>query len=189
MLTISPSFKFIFGLAVVAPLALSSCVTMLPPNLLRTSDNVVEKRQLQIRNYDTVDEEKVISASAGVLQDIGFTIDESETRLGFVVGSKERDATEAGQVFWAAVLTALSSNQYGSTNYFNTIDHIQKIQSCVVTKPSAADKKMTVRVTFQRIVWNKLGQVNHIEAMKDPQLYQGFFERLSKAVFLEEHHV
>jgi len=171
-------------------LAITGCATPPPPNLLRTPDNVVEKRQIQMRTYETVDEEKVISASAGVLQDLGFTLDESETKLGFIVGSKERDATETSQVILATIATAFSGNQYGGyTNYYNTIDHIQKIQAAVVTKPSLSDNNMTVRVTFQRVVWNKLGQINRIEAIKDPNLYQGFFDKLSKAVFLEEHNI
>ena len=90
MLPIKKSGTVIF-LSVACLIA--GCVsTAPPPNILRTADNVTEKRQLQMRSYDTVDEEKIISASAGVLQDLGFSIDESETRLGMVVGSKERDA-------------------------------------------------------------------------------------------------
>lgn len=171
-------------------LAITGCVTPIPPNILRAQANIVEKRQLEMRSYDAIDEEKIISASAAVLQDLGFTLDESETKLGLVVGSKERDAKEKSQVFWATLATAFSSNQYGGyTNYYDMIDHTQKIQACVVTKPSLAEKKMTVRVTFQRVVWNKLGQINRIESIADPQLYQGFFEKLSKAVFLEEHKV
>jgi len=193
----SPSFKrggvgrlrnTFSGIVLMAGvLGVSGCMTPLPLNLLQTPDNVLEKRQLQMRTYETADEEKVISASAGVLQDLGFTLDDSETKLGLVVGSKERDATEKSQVILATLATAFSSNQYGSyTNYYDTIDHIQKIQAAVVTKPSLSENKMTVRVTFQRLVWNKLGQINRIEAIKDPALYQGFFDKLSKAVFLEE---
>ena len=37
-------------------------------------------------------------SSAGLLQDLGFTIDDSETQLGLIVGSKDRSAVEGGQV-------------------------------------------------------------------------------------------
>jgi len=50
---------------------------------------------------------KILSAVAAVLQDLGFNLDESETKLGVVVASKDRDAVEAGQVVGAIVMAAL----------------------------------------------------------------------------------
>ena len=46
-----------------------------------------------------------------------------------------------------------------------------------------------VRVTFQRIIFNDRGFVSRAEQIKDPELYQKFYEKLSKAVFLEAHEI
>jgi len=46
-----------------------------------------------------------------------------------------------------------------------------------------------VRVTFQRIIFNERGQVSRAEQIKDPELYQKFYEKLSQAVFLEAHEI
>jgi len=46
-----------------------------------------------------------------------------------------------------------------------------------------------VRVTFQRIVWDEQGRVSRSESLEDPELYQEFFFKLSKAVFLEAHGI
>ena len=46
-----------------------------------------------------------------------------------------------------------------------------------------------VRVTFQRIIFNDRGQVSLAEQITDPELYQKFYEKLSKAVFLEAHEI
>jgi len=44
---------------------------------------------------------------------------------------------------------------------------------------------VAVRVTFQRIVWDIEGNVTRSESLTDPKIYQEFFDKLSKAVFLD----
>ena len=46
-----------------------------------------------------------------------------------------------------------------------------------------------VRVTFQRIIYDTHGNVTRAEQIKDPELYQKFYEKLSQAVFLEAHAI
>lgn len=162
---------------------LAGCQTI-PKDALKLSPESLEKRSLQTRTYEGISEADILYASAGVIQDLGFNIDESETKLGVIVGSKERDATEAGQVA-AAVLVAL----LGGGNM--AIDKNQKLRVSLVVRPTheSDDKKHFVRVTFQRMVWNTQGQVTRIEGLDQPEMYQEFFDRLSKAVFLEGHKI
>ncbi len=47
----------------------------------------------------------------------------------------------------------------------------------------------TVRVTFQRVIFNTQGQVTLREQINEPELYQQFFDKLSQAVFLEAHEL
>lgn len=47
----------------------------------------------------------------------------------------------------------------------------------------------SVRVTFQRVIYNTAGQVTLREQINEPELYQQFFDQLSKAVFLEAHEI
>jgi len=166
---------------------LVGCAAKYPPDFLKLSPDNLKHRQLQIRQYDTRDEKEIIAACAGVLQDLGFTLDDSETELGLVVGSKDRDATDAGQVA-LATLSLLFGGSSGASA-FETIDKVQKIRASVVTKPSLSGDAIVVRVTFQRIVWNARGDITRLEALTDEKLYQGFFERLSKSIFLEAQKI
>ncbi len=67
------------------------------------------------------------------------------------------------------------------------IDRNQKFRASIVTHPSGGE--IAVRVTFQRIVWNDYGQISCLELIEDPEVYQEFFDKLSKAVFLEAHEI
>lgn len=47
----------------------------------------------------------------------------------------------------------------------------------------------TVRVTFQRLIYNTAGQVTTAEQIKSPEIYKEFFNKLSQSVFLEAHEI
>ena len=42
-----------------------------------------------------------------------------------------------------------------------------------------------IRITIQRLVWDSEGELSHSESIEDPKVYQKFFDRLSKSIFLE----
>ena len=157
-------------------LFVGGCQTNTAAKALTLDASSLEIRSKQARSYDTMDEENILSASAAVLQDLGFTLSDSETSVGLIRGEKDRDATDTGQVVGALILAALGG---GST----PIDKQQKIIACVVTKPVM--NRISVRVTFQRLVWNTEDQLSRAESITDDEIYSGFFQKLSKSVFLE----
>lgn len=162
---------------------LVGCQPKVPREALQLSPESLAQRQIQTRRFDTPEEKKVLAASAAVLQDLGFQLDESETDLGLVVGSKMRSAISAGQIVGAVVLAAL-------TGTYVPTDKEQKMRACLVTYPAGEEgKSIAVRVTFQRIVWNDQGQVSRREGLTDPKIYQEFFDKLSKSLFLEANEI
>lgn len=168
-------FLFMLSLAFVA------CHPRIPTEALRLDSESLKQRQVQTRIFQTDDEAKVLAACAALLQDTGFNIDESETKLGVIVGSKDRSALSAGQVVGSIFVTLLTGAPI-------PWDKNQKMRACVITKPVGEEKKsVAVRVTFQRIVWNTEGKVTKREGLTDPEIYQEFFEKLSKSLFLEAH--
>lgn len=146
------------------------------------SKSILEDRQMQTRTFDSGDERKILVATAGLLQDLGFNLDESETALGVLVASKQRDATDTGQVIAAAIVAGMGNGQ------MPPVDKIQQLRASVVTTKSSVNK-VVVRVTFQRVIFNTYGQVSRLEKLAEPEMYQGFFEKLSKSVFLEAHNI
>jgi len=171
---------WLIGLTAVA--ALVGCASIPKDALVPTPDSL-ERRQLQSRRLDGISEANLLAASAGVLQDLGFNIDESETSLGVIVASKDRSAWNAGQIT-AAVALALFGAYY-------PVDKTQKIRVSLVTRPAlAADgtprpDSQVLRITIQRLVWSIDGQLTRIDSIEEPAVYQEFFDRLSKSIFLE----
>ena len=173
------------ALASVIVLALVGCQIQ-PKQALKLSPESLEKRSLQTRKFEGISEADILSASAGVIQDLGFNIDESETKLGVIVASKDRDATEVGQIIAATIIVALFGGGTAAT------DKHQKLRVSIVVRPTHHEKDNNshyVRVTFQRTVWNTQGQITRNEALEQPEMYQEFFDLLSKAVFLEGHKI
>lgn len=169
-------------------LLLVGCATI-PKGFLKTSEKSLENRQLQMRQYETKDEEKIISSVAGVLQDLGFTLDNSETEVGFVAASKKADAKSGAQITLAFLGDVLAAAGGAYSNNISRCDKDQVVKASVITQPSLDGNKTVVRVTFQRIVWNMSSQISRVETINEPQIYQKFYDALSKAIFLEAEKI
>jgi len=160
---------------------LTACNQTIPKQALQLSQESMTLRQLQTRSFNTSNEKKLLTSGAGVLQDLGFNIDESETSLGVIVGSKDRDATEAGQIAGAVAMAVL----FG---VYMPTDKNQKIRASLITRPTGKNKT-NLRITLQRVVWNTQGQISKTQSIVEPEIYQEFFSKLSKAVFLEANEI
>lgn len=179
------SGRILLGAALAVFVLLGAgCQTGIPPEALKSTPVSLQLRQQQTRKYEGTTERDILSATAGVLQDLGFNIEESETKLGLIVGAKTRTAVETGQVVGSVVLALL-------TGVAAPWDDHQRIRVCLVTRPGSETnpKVWYVRVTFQRTIWNNQKQISKNEAVEKPEIYQEFFEKLSKSLFLEAQQI
>ena len=189
--------------ALTALALLSACATATPPDvMLQLSPESPVHKAMETRTFESPDETELLSASAAVLQDLGFQISESVRELGFLRAAKERSAREYGQEI-ARILVAMISS-VGLVSGSNTlvimpVDLHQQINASLVTRPlDAAGGRHEVRILFYRLVWKGDGASGNqlvppgeqrMETIRDPEIYQQFFARLSKAVFLEAHRI
>ena len=174
--------NFVIVLCILGGLLLGGCATTDSKKMLSLSGSPLEERQLQTRVYETSDDRKIFDACIATLQDLEYTIEESDINFGVITGNKHADATEAGQVVGAIFLALLTG-----VDTSVMMDTTQHIRATIVTIPKPAQKKTYVRLTIQRVVFNAKGGVSKAETIKDEIIYQKFFETLSKATFLEGH--
>jgi len=171
-----------FALVSIAVSLVSGCVSI-PKDALTLTEQSLQFRRMQTRRFETENEGKILAACAGLLQDMGFQIDESETKLGVIVGSKKRSAVNAGEQVAALVIAVWTGTPVPTAKE-------QVMRASVVTRPVGdSGDFVAVRVTFQRIVWNTQGQVTLRQGLNEPDIYQEFFDKLSKAMFLEAHEL
>lgn len=171
-------------------IALAGCVTPndvamrvgAPPQEKVAS--TVDLRSLQSRRYQTQDELRLMAAAIETLQDLGYTITEASAEVGVLVGSKQRDAEEVGQVASQIALTVVLAAL--GTAHKPTWDSEQSIHVTLVATPVENAELTDVRVSFDRRVTNNYGQHWRSELLIEQELYSDFFEHFSKGLFLEE---
>lgn len=164
-------------LAIACAMLIAACQTI-PPEALLLSPESLQNRQLQSRYFTTQNEGDILSASNALLQDMGYTLTESETKLGLLSGEKVRDATNAAEVT-LMIVGALFGAAPGP------ISKEQKIKASLITRPLKNENKTLVRVTFQRVVIDTNGNARVRELLNEPEMYEEFFAKLSKSIFLE----
>ena len=170
-------------------MGLMGCVAQThPQDLVQLQEESPRNRAMQTRVFETKDEAELLSASAAVLQDLGFQIEESVREVGLLRVAKERSAREYSQDIIRFVVYLLGGGVM-------PIDLHQKIAATLITRPvNDAATRQEVRVIFYRVVWLGSGQASNqeippgqqwMEMLREPVMYQTFFAKLSKAVFLE----
>ncbi len=187
-------FAFIIA-GLTLPILLMGCAQQTQPTeFFQLSPESSANRAMQTRFFETGAANELLSASAAALQDLGFQVEESVREVGFLRAAKERSAREYGQYRNRFFVWLLSLG-----HAVMPIDLHQKIAATIVTRPlNEAQSRQEVRIIFYRVVWKGDGQAdgNYIppgeqkmEMIRDPEIYQQFFAKLSKAVFLEPHSI
>ena len=209
MHTITPNFKLIglgagtrswrrWALILLCGVLLSGCVQPAKPiDFFTLTPESAKQKALQTRIFETSNEKELLSASAAVLQDLGFQIEESSIGVGMLRAAKERSAREWGQEFMQGFIFILGL--FGQTSIIIPVDLHQQVSATLITRPVENDpSRFTVRVLFHRSVWKGDGQSDrtyippggtYLEVITDGKIYQQFFAKLSKSVFLEAHQI
>jgi hypothetical protein len=177
-------------LAAAALLAagLPACTTGTGKEEVQPRPELSADRELQTRRFEGISEEKLLAASVSVLQDLGFTIKVSNAEIGIATGVKDREAKAPEQRAAVIVLMILLTAAIGRPPPTGDMKEEQTVRVLVTTRPvSGSSDAHEVRVTFHRFLRQPL--VVEAGSLRDPRLYEGFFELLSKAIFLEAHRL
>lgn len=174
----------------LALVCLGGCSTLKPEEFFELSPESPAIKAMQTRSFETGNEKELLSASAAVLQDLGFQVEDVVREVGVLRAAKERSAREYGQDIGRFIISTITIGYVRTTT-----DLHQRISAVLVIRPvNAAGTWSEVRVNFYRVVWKSEGYIERhplppgeqrMEMINDPEIYRQFFAKLSKAVFLE----
>lgn len=186
---------------------LAGCGVSVPRDLLQTEGSALAIRQLQTRLYPTKDEEILITGAINLFQDMGYSIDTSNKDLGLILAFKSVDADNAGTDILRFL--ALLNKPIWDTSGTGIPDR-QEIHITFTVKPSMRDDGFLARITLKRVMVDEsdtaLGAdhasptgIPLIDQMQETaldrekllaeELYDEFFEKLSKSIFLESNKI
>lgn len=162
--------------------SLAACTTTSRQPELSLTEAPLEIREMQTRSFDAATETQILASAVAVLQDMGYSIDEVEQELGIISASKRADATpeEKGRYVLYLLECMFSCTAWQMEPDEQLID----LTLAVFPRHGFTDSH-AVRLTIQRQVWNRAGQLSLQEPIEDEQVYQDLFVKLSKSVFYE----
>jgi hypothetical protein len=173
-------------------LQLSGCATeKVPKAALRLEESTLEVRSLQTRKIAAPSDTAILTATIALLQDLEFNIDSIEKPLGVISASKISDADHRGEktaLFFLDFLCVVGSvmGGGGSCDSMSTAKDEQALMLTMVVLPSLERQgEYAVRVTLQRIIYDKEGRVKVLQRVAKPEIYQEVFDKLRSALFIE----
>jgi hypothetical protein len=204
-----PSSRTFVACLVSAGLAFTGCATS---GTVPAKPTPLQIRSMQIRDFSGVDKKTVTQAAMNLLQDEGYIISQGDSELGFLSARRELDLRKpakpltAGQIaatvgIVAAIGTALvliAKNNKRSND--DTPAATEPVPSSTVHQDRTQVTECTVMVTpfgdgtrvranFEQRVINDAGQATQNGPLRDAEVYQNFFQKLDKSLFLEKETV
>lgn len=168
-----------------------------PESFFQLEASSARYKALQSRVVEASKDQELLSASAAVLQDLGFQIEESIVDAGMLRAVKERSAREYSQEIGRFFIFVLGV--FAQTAIIIPVDLHQQIAATLVMHPiENSTSRFNVRIMFYRKLWKGDGSsggqsippgTQTMEMINDPEIYRHFFAKLSKSVFLEIHQI
>jgi hypothetical protein len=165
---------------------LGSCAASIPKSALRLQESTLEVRSIQTRILAAPSEIDILTATIAVLQDMEFNVDRIEKPLGVITASKVTDVDSFGEKVGLFFLDMLCNVGSSGCNNLSSAKDEQHITLTMVVLPSLArSDEYAVRITLQRVIYDKMDRIKLLERIDDAETYQQIFDNLRKSLFIQ----
>ena len=166
---------------------LGGCTASIPKAALRLPESTLDVRSIQTRTLVAPSEIDILTATIAVLQDMEFNVERIEKPLGVITASKVTDADSTSEkvgLFFLDLLCGVGGSS-GCNNSSSAKDD-QHITLTMVVLPSLARiDEYAVRITLQRVIYDKIDRIKVLERIDDAETYQHIFDNLRKSLYIQ----
>ncbi len=166
---------------------LGGCTASIPKAALRLPESTLDVRSIQTRTLAAPSEIDILTATIAVLQDMEFNVERIEKPLGVITASKVTDADSTGEkvgLFFLDLLCGVGGGN-GCNNSSSAMDE-QHITLTMVVLPSLVrSDEYAVRITLQRVIYDKIDRIKVLERIDDAETYQQIFDNLRKSLYIQ----
>ena len=148
---------------------------------------------IQSRRFESNAKDVVLNGCLSVLQDMGYNISSGNRQMGLVVASRKAEVLPPGighavaeaAVVVTTIILSLLSGQDMVTDLPEQVEQTIFVSLLVSVE---SESQTRVRLSIDRDMLYDNGRVipDHTEL---PLVYEDFFEKLARAVFLEAHQL
>lgn len=137
----------------------------------------LEIRELQTREFETNNFKLVMKSVLNVLQDENFIVKNVAMDLGFLTAVKEKEINDSNSQLWAK-LQRSDTARWPKHNMTEATVNVSEF-----------GKNIRVRVNFQTKIMDNTGAIITIFQITDPEIYQDFFSKIDKGVFIQKQNI
>ena len=173
------------GLLVILCLSIAGCAGIHEFDSSQLS--ALQVRAIETRVYDNRGTKAMLKTALNVLQDDGFLVDYGNPELGILHASRTMNGETGSQ-------TSVSGSSLTVSSSYSTTTCVTANLTTIGATVNVSDfgEQTKVRINFQRIGsrpnWGLMGAVASVTAtpIKSPKVYQEFFAKLERALFIEK---
>lgn len=137
----------------------------------------LQVRDIQSHEFDTSDMHLVVKTVMDVLQDEGFIIKNAQLDLGLVNAEKSSDVESNWHRFFGAFAKDPNCRWDKMTNLEASAN------------VSSFGPKIRIRINFQLKTLDNMGCPSKIRSLLDPTIYEDFFSKIDKGLFLKQENL
>lgn len=166
----------------------TGCLPQIPEEPPMTQ---LQVREMESREFETNDMKAVMKSMMNVLQDEGFVLKNVVLDLGLINAKKNIDIDDSWEEFQYRHNTFHDHYDPWGNNHFKESKPRWKKQEILEASANISEfgNKVRVRISFQQKSIDNHGNPMKVKTITKPKMYQDFFEKVSKGIFIQEANI
>lgn len=162
----------------ISILLILACLMLINPLFATAKSNISaqELESMQTKTYNNVPTEKVMKALINVLQDKFYFIENADSKIGFILASREFDTNDK---------TINIKEEFGARKLMTMIKLYSTSRTEANINVTSMANSTKIKISFRRKVINIYNTTRRIQELTEEKYYSGFFSTLDKELKID----